>query len=477
MARSIGRRASSSVSARNGEEAGVLPAQWGLFLAIALGTTLAPINSTMIAVALPNVQADLGVSVSQTAWLVTLYLVAMAVGQPIGGRIGDLVGRRPVYLGGLLWFGVASAACAFAPNLAVLIFFRTQQALAGALVFPTGVAILRQEVPEERRGTAFGLVGMTTALAAAIGPPLGGVLVHAFDWRAIFWVNIPIILIAFLLNWRALPVTQERRSERSAFDIVGSLLFAAMLGAFIVIPTTIRAGHHAAGGAAALLSVVCCVAFVRWELRNAHPVVDVRLFATQAFTAACASIALSNLVMYTTLLALPLYMDHVRRDNERVIGLTLMALSALAALWGLLGGRITDSRGKWLPAVAGALALCVGAVLLTGMFDAGPLWPLLVALAIMGTGLGLQGAAVQTAAVEAAPMAKTGSAAGVYSTSRYLGSVIGATVLAIVFASDPNPGDQATFRMLFAGLAIAALAGIAVNTRIAPRGLERVPRP
>lgn len=472
MVKSVARRSGTSESEGAGPQTTVLPSQRWLLLAIALGTTLAPINSTMIAVALPNIQSDLGVSVSQTAWLVTLYLVAMAVGQPIGGRLGDLFGRRRVYLAGLLWFGIASGACAFAPNLEVLIVFRTQQALAGALVFPNGVAMLRQAVPAERRGSAFGMVGMVTSLAAAIGPPMGGALVHAFDWRAIFWVNLPIIALAFWLNWRYLPGREGIEQRRPAFDKLGSLLFALTLGAFIVIPTTIRTDQVLAGLGAAMVSIGCGIGFVLWELRNAHPVVDVRLFANQAFSAACASIALSNLVMYTTLLALPLYMDHVRQDNERVIGLTLTALSALAAIWGLLGGRITDNRGKWLPAVAGAIALFTGAALLAGTFDVERLWPAILALAIMGTGLGVQSAAVQTAAVEAAPVAKVGSAAGVYSTSRYMGSVIGATILAVVFASDPKPGDSATFSYLFMGLAVAALAGIVVNSRIAPRAMQ-----
>ena len=469
MVRAIAQRLGMPDARDPGQPGSALPSRRWLLLAIALGSTLAPINSTMIAVALPNIQTDLGVTVSQTAWLVTLYLVAMAVGQPIGGRLGDLFGRRRVYLIGLIWFGIASGACAFAPNLEVLIVFRTQQALAGALVFPNGVAILRQAVPAERRGSAFGMVGMVTALAAAIGPPIGGVLVHAFDWRAIFWVNLPIIVLTFWLNWRYLPGHETFAQHRPAFDKLGSLLFALTLGAFIVIPTTIRSDRLLVGLAAVLVSVASGIGFVLWEMRNAHPVVDIRLFANQAFSAACASIALSNLVMYTTLLALPLYMDHVRGDNEQMIGLALMALSALGAIWGLLGGRITDIRGKWLPAVAGAIALFIGAMLLAGTFDGDPFWPAIGALAIMGTGLGVQSAAVQTAAVEAAPVAKTGSAAGVYSTSRYMGSVIGATILAIVFASDPKPGDGTTFRYLFIGLAVAALAGIFVNSRIASR--------
>lgn len=440
-----------------------------LLVAIGLGTTLAPVNSTMIAVALPNIQSDLGVSVSQTAWLVTLYLVAMAVGQPIGGRIGDLVGRRRVYLIGLAWFGLASAACALAPNLAVLVLFRTMQAMAGALTFPNGAAMVRQAVPSERRATAFGVVGMMTAMAAAIGPPLGGVLVHAFDWRAIFWVNVPIVALALWLNARTLPATPGARDGRSAFDWLGSLLFGLTLAAFIAIPTMIRVHRTPLAIAALVGSLLLGVFFVRWELRRPHPVVDMRLFGERAFSASCASIALSNFVMYTTLLALPLFMDHVRGDNERTIGLTLAAMSALSAIWGLLGGRISDQRGRWLPAVAGAIGLLVGIGLLAGVLDAAQLWPIALALAVMGIGLGVQSAPVQTSAVEAAPMDKTGAAAGVYSTSRYLGSVIGATVLALVFTSDPVPGDTSRFQWLFAGLAIAALAGVFANSQIAQR--------
>jgi DHA2 family methylenomycin A resistance protein-like MFS transporter len=173
--------------------------------------------------------------------------------------------------------------------------------------------------------------------------------------------------------------------------------------------------------------------------------------------------------MYTTLLALPLFMDHVRGDNERTIGLTLAAMSALSALWGLLGGRISDQRGRWLPAVAGAIGLLLGIGMLAGVLDAVRLWPIGLALAVMGVGLGVQSAPVQTSAVEAAPMDKTGAAAGVYSTSRYLGSVAGATVLAIVFTADPAPGDTSRFQWLFTGLVIAALAGVVANSRIAPR--------
>jgi DHA2 family methylenomycin A resistance protein-like MFS transporter len=335
--------------------------------------------------------------------------------------------------------------------------------------------MVRQAVPSARRGSAFGLVGMMTALAAAIGPPLGGLLVHAFDWSAIFWVNVPIVALAWWANARFLPASEPGTKQRAPFDWLGSVLFGATLSAFIAIPAVVRADRVVLALTAALASIVLGVIFVRWERRQAHPMIDVGLFRVRIFWAACSSIAVSNFVMYTTLLALPLFMDHVRGDNEQTIGLTLAALSALAALWGLLGGRISDQRGRMLPAVAGAVGLLAGVTLLAAVLNASPLWPIALALAMMGIGLGVQSAPVQTAAIEAAPMEKTGSAAGVYSTARYMGSVIGATILALVFSSDHASADTNRYQLLFIGLACAALAGIVFNRLIAPRMVSPTP--
>jgi EmrB/QacA subfamily drug resistance transporter len=443
-----------------------------LLPAIAIGTTLAPLNSTMIAVALPDIQHSFQVSVTAATWLVTLYLVSMAVGQPIGGRLGDLYGRRRVYLFGLLWFGVASAGCAFAPNLAVLIVFRTQQAIAGALSFPNGVAMVREGVPVERRGSAFGMIALATGLAAASGPPIGGVLVHQFGWASIFWANVPVVALAIGLSWKSLPKITIKRTVRSQFDVVGSILLAASLGAVILIPSLLKLHLTALAIGIGLAGIGAAVAFARWELRSSAPVVDLRLFRQSHFAAACASIGLSNLVMYTTLLALPLYLERVRGHDVQIAGLTLAALSAFSAVWGPIGGRWADRSGRWKPAVVGAVVLVAGAGFLAAAVKGASLAPVAVALALMGLGLGVSGAPVQLAAVESVPGAQTGSAAGVFSTSRYLGSVVGSSLLAIVFATRPNLGESHRFVLLFAGLTVAALIGIAANGRIASRRFE-----
>jgi len=174
--------------------ADVPPAREGLLLAVvALGAVLAPLNSTMVAVALPSITTDLGAGVAATGWLVTAYLIAMASLQPVAGRLGDRLGRRRLILGGLLGFGLTSLGATIAPTLPVLILMRIGQAASGAVVLPNGDALLREIVPDERRAGRFGLIGSAIGLAATLGPPLGGVLVETAGWRAMFAVNLVLV--------------------------------------------------------------------------------------------------------------------------------------------------------------------------------------------------------------------------------------------------------------------------------------------
>jgi EmrB/QacA subfamily drug resistance transporter len=418
----MGTRVSGKVHEQQGREPSRL-----ILPAIAIGTTLAPLNSTMIAIALPEIQETFDVSISSTAWLVTLYLVAMAIGQPVGGRLGDLYGRRRVYLLGLILFAVASAGCAFAPSLPWLIGFRTMQALSGALSFPNGAAMIRATIPEARRGVAFGIVGLAAASAAAAGPPIGGTLVHAWGWSAIFWANIPVIVLAFLLGWRSLPRESGWSTRRSRFDYAGTALFALALGSVIVIPSLIRFGYGWMGAVAAIASVGFGWLFIRSQVTAPSPVIDLKLFSQSHYAFACASICLSNLVMYTILLSLPLFLERVRDYGVQTTGLVLAAMSAFSALLGPLGGRWADQRGHWSPAVWGASTLAAGTVILTASTMVDRLALIVVALVIIGLGLGISGAPVQAAALQAIPGDLAGSAAGIFSTARYVGSVVGSS--------------------------------------------------
>lgn len=162
---------------------------------VVLGSVLVPLNSTMIAVALPRLISDFHSSLSSTGWLVTGYLIAMASLQPVAGRLGDRLGRRPLVLGGLAWFAAASLAAGLAPDLELLILFRIQQGVAGALVFPNAMALLREFAPPGKLAGRLGLVGAALPLAAAAGPLVGGLLLTLGGWRAIFFLNLPLLVV------------------------------------------------------------------------------------------------------------------------------------------------------------------------------------------------------------------------------------------------------------------------------------------
>ena len=161
------------------------PAERRVQLAVALGGILAPLNSTMLAVALPGIIDDFNADIGTAGWLMTGYLLALAVIQPVAGKLGDRFGRRPFMLGGLAVFGLVSLGAALAPGLLVLIAMRTMQAVCGAIVFPNGAGLLRQLIPADRRARAFGTMGAVLSLAAALGPPLGGLIVAVGDRKSV----------------------------------------------------------------------------------------------------------------------------------------------------------------------------------------------------------------------------------------------------------------------------------------------------
>ena len=440
----------------------VATAERAVLVTVALGAILAPLNSTMIAVALPQIVHDFHTSVGTAGWLITAYLLALAVVQPVAGKLGDRYGRRPFILGGLSVFALASLGAALAPSLGVLIAFRVIQAISGAVVFPNGVGLVREVVPEERRARAFGLVGGVLALAAALGPPLGGLLIAVGGWQSIFYVNLPLVAATLGIAWRAVP--RQRRWPQTQFDWVGSVLFGAVLtGSAGLVIEGHRAGSPLVWVLGGLTLAGASAWFVRRELSHPDPVLQPRFFTRRSFSAASTGVALSNLGFYTLLLATPILLSRHTNWSSLRIGLALTLLSAPTVALAPVGGRLADRLGRRIPAVAGCVLLTIALVPLAiapGIATAG----LFVCLAVAGAGTGLSAAAMQTAAVEAVDEREAGVAAGLYSTSRYIGSFAGSIALARLLDAGPGlAGFRAVFAMALAGAAFALLATLALH--------------
>lgn len=438
-------------------------AEWPVIATIALGAMLAPLNSTMIAVALPRIAADFRVGIGATGWLVIAYLVAVAGVQPVAGKLGDRFGRRWLLLGGLLGFALTSCGAGLAPNLPTLILFRTLGAVAGALVFPNGIALLRETTPPAARAGRFGLIGAAASCAAAAGPPVGGVLVEQAGWRAVFFVNLVFVVPALLLGWRALPHSRPGRA-RHPFDLTGALALSALLVGAAVLLTRAQDVRRAPFPTALLLGVLLAAAvaaFLRRELRHPDPVLQPRLFARRTFAAANAANALSNLTLYVTLLAVPLLLTGRGGWTSAGIGLVLAALSVAQVVCAPTGGRLADRFGRRRPAVGGLALLALGTVPLAAGGAAVSLSALLGGLGLIGVGLGLASAGMQTAAVEAVGSAEAGVAAGLFATSRYLGSIVGTSVLGGLLGA--GNGFGAVFLLVALAGAGAALASLGLR--------------
>ena len=435
-------------------------------LGVASGAVLVPLNSTMLAVALPSVMGEFAIGPETVSSLVTLYLGAVTVALPASGSLGDRFGQRRVFLVGVLAFAMASLLAAAAQSFELLALARVLQALSGALVSTTSVALVRGMSPPERRGAAFGLFDMLVSTSAAIGPFIGGVLVAAFGWRSLFVIAVPVALFAALMvgvvvRPDRVPAGASDGTGRDGppprpkpIDVAGLAILAVLLIALLV---AIRAaGDGGFGSVAALAVIPLTLLFVRFELASDHPAVDPRLFTVRPFTAAVLGVLGATVVLHGSFILVPLLVEELLHGDARTAGLVLLAISAVGAVAAPIGGRISDRYGRRLPVVAGSLCLTAGLIALWWFAADSSAAVIGLLLGIVGLGLGLSGSPRQAAAFDSIPGERIGMAAGTYYTGRYLGGVLGASLAGAVL------GAAVTGAGVTLGFGLLALVGVAV---------------
>lgn len=442
-------------------------------LGVASGAILVPLNSTMLAVALPGVEHEFGLSANAVSSLVTLYLGAVAVALPVGGSIGDRYGHRPAFLVGVIAFALASALAAVAGSFEVLEVARVGQAMSGALISTSSAALIRETAPAARQGEAFGLFDLMVSTSAAIGPFIGGLLVGGFGWRSLFMIAVPlgIVSAAFVGLWlRPDPAAHaaEHRQPRVPIDVPGLVLLSLAIVAFLV---AIRIGSGAVGIAAALAVVPLLALFVFVELRRDRPAVDPRLFLDRPFAAAVAGVFGSTVILHGSFILVPFLVERLLFESATTSGIVLLGIAGVAALVAPFGGRFSDRNGRRNVVVAGSAISAVG---LVGLWlGVGGMTALTVAilLGVVGLGNGLTSPR-QAAALESVEPARVGMAAGTYYTGRYLGGVVGASLAGAILGAQVTASDVA---IGFAVLAAVGL-GVAIVSLGLPGAARRSPR-
>lgn len=434
-----------------------------LLLTVAFAIVLAPLNATMLAVALPELRRDFGVGHGEIAWLVSAYLIAMAVAQPIGGRLGDQLGRVVVVRTGLLLFVAISIAAALAPDFWVLIALRTAQALIGAAIMPNALAMLREALPTSRLGRSNGLIGAVISLAAAVGPLIGAGLLAAGSWRLLFLVNIPIAAAALLaLAFLRYPGLTSRKNL--SLDWRGAALFAIILALVTLLLGAIDGGDRGLLLLALVALPVLLLGFVQLQMTAANPIAEWSLFRNRSYAAATVYTLLTNLILYTAILAIPFFAEEVQGRSTAESGLLLGALSIPVVVLSPIGGRLSDAMGRRLPVSVGSLCVTAGSTaLLLGIAVDTPYAYLFAALALLGAGLGLSLGPSGAAAIESAPRELAGAAAGANAMMRYIGSIVGVGILGAALQTNATAPEIDVFRFIFGVLAAASLASFAAS--------------
>lgn len=399
------------------------PATTRGLVAACLAASLMPLNSTMIAVAVPAISREMRHDPGAvTQALVATYLVGAIALQSPGGKLGDRIGQWRAFAFGQALLALGAVLGFLAPSLWLLTLSRVVIAAGGAIVVPATIALLRTELPEHQRGRAFGIFGSVMSLAAGIGPLIGGELVRLFGWPSIFLANLPVLAVSAVLAATARHLATPLRPAR--FDWWGSFLLAAALSSLV-------SGTEAHGDLSLALVVaglVLLIPFVLVERRAPDPVVAFRLFRNTRFFAGTLVIALLNLVMYALLFEVPLVLSALFRLDAGQTGRVIVFMMLAMVVTSSVAGRITDRIGPRPLGIAGTLACLAGVVLLWVVPLTTP-GDVRLALVLLGIGIGLANPAAQTASMHDVDRAESGMAAGMGSTMRYLGGIVGVATL------------------------------------------------
>jgi EmrB/QacA subfamily drug resistance transporter len=446
----------------------------GALAGLSLAILLASLGTSIANVALPTLAQAFDASFQEAQWVVLAYLLASTTVIVSVGRLGDLTGRRRLLIAGVALFTTASALCGVAPTLWTLIAARAAQGLGAAIMLALAMALVSDAVPKARTGRAMGLLGTMSAIGTALGPSLGGLLIAALSWRAIFLVTVPVGIVTGLLVYRHLPVDRRvPKTERAAFDNRGTLLLALTLASYTLAMTVGRGRFGPLNIALLTAAAIGVGLFALAQTRTRSPLIRPAMFRSPLLSAGLATSALVSTVMMTTLVVGPFYLTDALNLDAAFVGLVMTVGPLVAALTGVPAGRIADRFGAQLTTIIGLTGIATGSLALAAIpttFDiAGYIAPIVVITASYAI---FQTANNTNVMTDVSPDQR-GVTSGMLNLSRNLGLITGASVMGAVFSlaagtSDIEsalPDSVATgMRITFLVAATLILAALAIAT-------------
>jgi EmrB/QacA subfamily drug resistance transporter len=409
--------------------------KWWTLGAVAFGLFMIMLDNTVVNVALPSIARDLGVGLSELEWIVTGYALTFASLMLTGGKLADLLGRRLIFIAGLLIFTASSLACGLASSGEMLIGARVVQGAGAALMNPATLSIIAATFPPRQRGTAIGIWAGTSALALAIGPLVGGLLTEHINWSWIFFVNVPIGVLAIVASLLLIPESRDQSAEQR-LDLPG--LLTSGLGLFALTYGLIEANTYGWTSGRIVGSFVAAsvllVAFVLLERHQRIPMLDLTLFRNSTFVGANLAVLLVALAMFGVFFFISLYMQGILGYSAVQAGAAFLPLTLLIVVVAPIAGKTTDRFGsRWL-ITTGMLLLAVQLLYFSQLGVEETYWALLPAMILGGFGMALVMTPSAAAAVRALPVDKSGVGSAVLNAFRQVGGSVGIALMGAIVA-------------------------------------------
>jgi EmrB/QacA subfamily drug resistance transporter len=447
-----------------------------------LSLLIVSMDATIVNVALPTIRTDLFASPSQLQWVIDVYTLVLASLLLLAGATADRFGRRTVFQIGLGAFAVGSLLCSLAPNIEMLIAARFIQGIGGSMMNPVAMSIITNVFTGRvERARAIGMWGGVVGISMALGPTVGGALIEYVDWRAVFWLNLPVCALALLLT--AIFVPPSKSATMRDIDPIGQILGVAFLFGiiFVLIEGPGLGWTHPVTLSVAVAAAVAFAGFLRYESRRNDPFIDLRFFRSIPFASATA-IAVSAFAAWGAFLfMMALYLQGFRGYSALETGLLYLPIAVGALIFSPLSGRMVGRFGPRPSLMASGILLTAASVALVFLDADTPVWALLLIFAVFGIGFSVVNAPVTNTAVSGMPMDRAGAASAIASTSRQVGVSVGVALCGSVAgtalaSSDVDFGDAAgPLWLVLAGLGLIILTlGVLSTSPRALRSAERL---
>jgi EmrB/QacA subfamily drug resistance transporter len=408
----------------------------GILLICSMSLLIVGLDVTIVNIALPSIGRDLHASVSGLQWTIDAYTLVLASLLMLSGSTADRLGRRKTFMVGLLTFVAGSLLSSLAPNLTTLVIFRMIQAIGGSMLNPVAMSIITNTFTDPKeRAQAIGVWGAVVGVSMALGPVIGGLLVDTVGWRSIFWINIPIGLVAAALAFRYIPESRAPKARR--IDGVGQGLVIALLASLTygIIEAPSRGWSSGVIIGAFAVALASLAGLLLWEPRRDEPLIDLRFFRSIPFSGATVIAIAAFAGLGGFLFLNTLYLQDVRGLSPLHAGIDTLPMAAMALLFPTISGRIVGTRGARIPLLVAGVGLLASCLMLVRVSDATPFSWLFAAYVVFGIGFGFVNAPITNAAVSGMPRAQAGVASAIASTSRQIGATLGVAVVGALVTS------------------------------------------